>query len=100
MGSLTSHILVTRTQQKNMTPQDPYRMKLNDLIRENMSDPAIVLTEDLHLKEDAGIDSLDKWELLARIEQEFNINLGWQSLEKADTVGSLYDIVSHALTSN
>ncbi|WP_161491771.1 acyl carrier protein [Microcystis aeruginosa] len=80
-----------------MTPQDPYRIKLNDLIREGISDPAIVLTADLHLEEDLGIDSLDKWELLARIEKEFNISLGWESLQKVDTVRSLYDIVSDAL---
>jgi acyl carrier protein len=51
------------------------------------------------LEEDLGIDSLDKWELLARIEEEFNISLGWESLQKVDTVSSLYDMVSDALKS-
>ena len=72
---------------------------IDKLIIKQMSDTLGIDVEDLkldaHLRNDIGIDSLDRVELTMAVEQEFEITMDDESVSDADTVG---EFVAYAKT--
>lgn len=58
--------------------------------------------EDLHLDEATsirdlpGVDSVTVFQLLGKIEIEFFINLGFESIKQVETVSDLFSVVARA----
>ena len=51
------------------------------------------ITENKHLFNDLGADSLDFVELCVTLEHEFNIKLSEEDTAKVKTVGDLYELI-------
>ena len=49
------------------------------------------ITETTSFKEDLGADSLDLFELVTNLEEEYNIEIPAEELEKLTTVGKVID---------
>lgn len=63
--------------------------KLIAVIEENLSAEGAEITEDTDFKEDLGADSLDLFELVMALEEEFGIEIPSEDLEKLVTVGDV-----------
>ena len=61
--------------------------KLKTLISENLEINTDNVTESSSFKEDLGIDSLDLFELVMAMEEEFDIEIPSDDLENMSTVG-------------
>lgn len=72
------------------------RTRLVNILRTKLTPLDIEPIQDLPMS-DIGLDSLDKWELLASVEREFDIDLGWTALKQVSTIRDLYDAVATAL---
>ncbi|MDO4477788.1 MAG: acyl carrier protein [Lachnospiraceae bacterium] len=70
-----------------------------DKVREKMSevlnlDPDII-TEDSNLKDDLGLDSLDLYELVVSIEEEYDIQLPEEELLDIATVSDILTMLAN-----
>ncbi|MCI8800991.1 acyl carrier protein [Acetatifactor muris] len=63
--------------------------KLKAVIEENLSVEGAEITENTDFKEDLGADSLDLFELVMALEEEFGIDIPSEDLEKLATVGDV-----------
>lgn len=72
------------------------RTRLDNILRTKLTSLDIEPIQDLPMS-DIGLDSLDKWELLAAVEREFDVDLGWTALKQVSTIRDLYDAVATAL---
>jgi len=76
---------------KELTNED------KDIIKELVSNQAICEPEDINeetrLQEDLTMDSLDIFELIMRIEKEFNICIPDNLIEETKTVEQLFNLV-------
>lgn len=63
--------------------------KVKNLISENLEINTDAVTEDTSFKEDLGIDSLDLFELVMAMEEEFDIEIPSEDLENISTVGEV-----------
>ncbi len=63
--------------------------KLKAVIEENLSVEGVEITEDTDFKEDLGADSLDLFELVMALEEEFGTEIPSEDLEKLATVGDV-----------
>jgi len=52
------------------------------------------ITEETHLENDLGLDSLDRVEVIMLVEKDFNCNLPDKEAEAVVTVGQLYEITA------
>ena len=66
--------------------------KIRDLIVEEVGDDADQVTMEASFKNDLNIDSLDLFEMVMALEEEFDVEIPSEDLEKMDTVG---DIVAY-----
>lgn len=66
--------------------------KIRDLIVEEVGVDADQVTMEASFKNDLNIDSLDLFEMVMAIEEEFDVEIPSEDLEKMDTVG---DIVAY-----
>lgn len=60
--------------------------RLKEIIAEELNVEAEEITEDSNFKEDLGVDSLDLFELVMALEEEFNVEIPSEDLEKIATV--------------
>lgn len=71
--------------------------KFKEIIREHISEDELPLLEDFNeqidLKEDLLIDSLDVVNIIIDIENEFSIEIGDDEIKKLTDVGSCLDLV-------
>ena len=67
--------------------------KARALISSKMKVDESEVTEDKHLFNDLGADSLDFVELCVILEREFNIKLSEEDTAKVQTVGDLYELI-------
>ena len=65
--------------------------KMKTIIAEQLSVDADSIQADSNFKEDLGADSLDLFELVMALEEEFNIEIPDADAEKVATVGDVVD---------
>lgn len=62
--------------------------KMKEIIAEQLSVEAEVITEESSFKEDLGADSLDLFELVMALEDEYSVEIPAEDLERITTVGA------------
>ena len=63
--------------------------KAIEIIRETLRLGDMEINEDTNLKEDLGADSLDLFEVAMAFEEEFDVEIPTEEIEKFTTVGSI-----------
>ena len=63
--------------------------KAIEIIRETLRLGDMEINEDTNLKEDLGADSLDLFEMVMAMEEEFGVSIPAEELEKMVTVGDV-----------
>ena len=59
------------------------------MIEENLNIDINTITEEASFKEDLGVDSLDLFELVMALEEEFGVEIPTEDLETLTTVGAV-----------
>ncbi len=65
--------------------------KMQEIIAEQLSVDAESITEASSFKEDLGADSLDLFELVMALEDEYSVEIPAEDLENLTTVGQVMD---------
>lgn len=65
--------------------------KLVEIVEEQLNVEGKEITEKTNFKEDLGVDSLDLFELVMALEEEFGIEIPSDDLENITTVGAIID---------
>lgn len=65
--------------------------KLKSVIEEKLNAEGVEITEKTSFKEDLNADSLDLFELVMALEEEFDTEIPSEDLEKLSTVGDVMD---------
>ena len=65
--------------------------KMKEIIADQLSVDADSITEASSFKEDLGADSLDLFELVMALEDEYSVEIPSEDLEKLTTVGAVMD---------
>ena len=65
--------------------------KIKALLAEELGVNADDITAETSFKEDLGADSLDLFELVTNLEEEYNIEIPAEQLEEMTTVGKVID---------
>ena len=63
--------------------------KMKEIIAEQLNADGVEITESSTFKEDLGADSLDLFELVMALEEEFGVEIPSEDLEKLLTVGDV-----------
>ncbi|NTV79127.1 MAG: acyl carrier protein [Clostridiales bacterium] len=63
--------------------------KISEIIAEQLSVSVSEISEETKFKEDLGADSLDLFELVMALEDEYSIEIPQEDLESLKTVGSV-----------
>lgn len=65
--------------------------KVKEMIAEKLNADGMEITENTSFQEDLSADSLDLFELVMALEDEFGIEIPSEDLEKLKTVGDVLD---------
>ncbi|MEG1848272.1 MAG: acyl carrier protein [Lachnospiraceae bacterium] len=65
--------------------------KVKEMIAEQLNVAAASITEETRFKEDLGADSLDLFEVVMALEDQYDIEIPQEELENLKTVGSVID---------
>lgn len=65
--------------------------KVKEIIAEQLNVDTAEITEETSFKDDLGVDSLDLFELVMAVEEEYGVEIPAEELEKLTTVGSVMD---------
>lgn len=65
--------------------------KMQDIIAEQLNCDAAEITAATDLKEDLGADSLDLFELVMALEEEYGVEIPTEELTELTTVGKVMD---------
>ena len=65
--------------------------KIKEMIAEQLNVDAAEITEATSFKDDLGADSLDLFELVMALEEEYGIEIPSEELESLTTVGAIID---------
>lgn len=65
--------------------------KIKEMVAEQLNVDAAEITAETSFKEDLGADSLDLFELVMALEEEYEIEIPSEELEKITTVGAVLD---------
>lgn len=68
--------------------------KIKEITVENLGINADEITENTSFKEDLGVDSLDLFELVMALEEEFEVEIPAEDLETLVTVGDVMNYIS------
>ena len=68
--------------------------KVKEVIEEKLNAEGVEITEDTSFKDDLHADSLDLFELVMALEEEFDIEIPSEDLEKLVTVGDVLNYLS------
>ena len=63
--------------------------KMKEMIAEQLSCDADSITSETSFKEDLGADSLDLFELVMALEEEFSVEIPTEDLEEIKTIGNV-----------
>lgn len=69
--------------------------KIKQIIAEQLSVEADTITAETSFKEDLGADSLDLFELVMSLEEEYNIEIPSEDLESITTVGAVMEYLKN-----
>lgn len=69
--------------------------KIRDLIVEEVGVDEEQVTMDASFKNDLNIDSLDLFEMVMTLEEEFDVEIPSEDLENIDTVGDLINYIEN-----
>ena len=69
--------------------------KMKEIISEQLSVDAESVTEASSFKEDLGADSLDLFELVMALEDEYSVEIPAEELEKMSTVGDVMEYLKN-----
>ncbi len=80
--------------EKSLSPE--LKLKIMDIIKENAQFEMENITEDLNIRADLGIDSIQMMSLVADLERELEIEIETQLLtyENFSTVGNIIRIIT------
>lgn len=65
--------------------------KMQSILSEQLNCDASTITEETSFKDDPGADSLDLFELVMALEEEYGIEIPTEELEEMTTVGSVIE---------
>lgn len=65
--------------------------KIAEIIKEQLNVGDVEITETTRFKEDLEADSLDLFELVMALEEEYDVEIDSSDLEKITTVGAVMD---------
>ena len=65
--------------------------QIKEIVAESLNVEADTLTTDTSFKEDLGADSLDLFELVMALEDEYSVEIPAEDLEKLTSVGEVMD---------
>ena len=65
--------------------------KMKEMIADQLNAEADEITEATSFKDDLGADSLDLFELVMALEEEYNVEIPSEDLENLTTVGAVMD---------
>lgn len=68
--------------------------QLKEMIADSLGVEADTITEESSFKEDLGADSLDLFELVMSLEEEFGVEIPSEDLEKILTVGDVIKYIN------
>lgn len=68
--------------------------KIKEMVAENLGVDAATITEESSFKDDLGADSLDLFELVMALEEEFEIEIPTEDLEQIATVGDVIKYIN------
>ena len=68
--------------------------QIKELVAEKLGVDAETITEKSNFKEDLGADSLDLFELVMGLEDEFGIEIPTDDLEQITTVGDVINYIN------
>ena len=68
--------------------------KIKALVAENLGVEESKITENSSFKEDLGADSLDLFEMVMGLEEEFEIEIPTEDLEKLTTIGEVVEYLN------
>ncbi len=63
--------------------------KMKDIIAEQLNADGVEITEATSFKDDLGADSLDLFELVMALEEEYGVEIPSEDLESLSTVGDV-----------
>lgn len=66
--------------------------KIKEMVAESLGVDAGTITEETSFKDDLGADSLDLFELVMALEEEYDVEIPTEDLEQIATVG---DVISY-----
>jgi len=69
--------------------------KVKEIMEEKLSVDGAEITEATSFKEDLGVDSLDLFELVMALEEEFGIEIPSEELEQLTTVGAVIEYIEN-----
>ena len=69
--------------------------KMKEIIAEQLSVDAESVTEASSFKEDLGADSLDLFELVMALDDEYSVEIPAEELEKMSTVGDVMEYLKN-----
>jgi len=67
--------------------------KIKEMVAEQLNVDAADITEETSFKEDLCADSLDLFELVSNLEDEYEIEIPSEELEKITTVGAVVEFL-------
>ena len=68
--------------------------KIKEIVSENLGVDSAVITESSSFKDDLGADSLDLFEMVMALEDEYEIEIPTEDLEKILTVGDVVNYIN------
>lgn len=68
--------------------------KVKSVIEEKLNAEGVEITEETSFKDDLNADSLDLFELVMALEDEFSIEIPSEDLEKLNTVGDVLEYLA------
>ena len=69
--------------------------KIKEIIAESLGTEISTLTEETSFKEDLGADSLDLFELVMALEDEYSVEIPAEELQELTTVGAVMDYLKN-----
>ncbi len=68
--------------------------KVKEIVAENLGADINTLTEETSFKDDFGADSLDLFEMVMALEEEYGKEIPTEDLEQLTTIGEVVDYLS------
>ena len=65
--------------------------KMKEMVADQLNVDAAEITAETSFKDDLGADSLDLFELVMALEEEYNVEIPSEDVEKLTTVGAVMD---------